>query len=66
MPRKRNSSSKEPCDFLAKVEMIGVQSEGITPDVRIRVVQDILKTWTVRAHRRGRPPKDEGNLENAA
>jgi hypothetical protein len=56
----------EPCDFLAKVEFFGTPSTGFMPEDRVRVVQDILKTWTVRACRRGRPPRDEGNLEDAA
>lgn len=66
MPTKRSSYSKEPSDFLAKVDFVGIPSEGTTAQERIRVVQDILKMWNVRAHQRGRPRRDEGNLENAA
>ena len=66
MPRKRNPQREEPSDFLAKVEFIGTQSEDSTPEDRVRIVHEILKEWTVRAHRRGRPKVDKGDLENAA
>ena len=66
MPRKRNSRLKETSDFWDKVDFFGIRSDEISSEDRIRVVQDILKIWTLRTHRRGRPPKDEGSLDNAA
>jgi hypothetical protein len=66
LPRKRSIYSKAREDFFAKVDFLGVQSEGISPENRIRLVQDILKIWTVRTHQLGRPSKVKGNDNNAA
>jgi hypothetical protein len=66
MAKRRSLASARPTDFIAEVEFVGILNEGMTGTERTRIVQEILKQWTVRAHRRGRPSSQEQDLKNAA
>lgn len=66
MAKRRRSGAPELIDFIAEVEFVGVPSPDLTRDERKNIVQEILKQWTERAHRRGRPSNRERDLKDAA
>jgi hypothetical protein len=65
MPRKKFQTTKKKNDEL-KIELLRIVESDKEFQLRKEEVQTLLVHMSLRASRRGRPPKDEEEVSNVA